>query len=69
MKKKIPYIILAAVLIAVFIFMFVLIHYTAFVADDYIYQYVFENRFPTASTGDYGEEELLFTSSYNLHSY
>lgn len=65
MKKKIPYIILAAVLIAVFIFMFVLNHYTAFVADDYIYQYVFENRFPTASTRLLSNPLELFGSMAN----
>lgn len=65
MKKKIPYIILVAVLIAVFIFMFVLNHYTAFVTDDYIYQYVFENRFPTANTRLISNPLELFGSMAN----
>ena len=50
MKKKINVIILVIILLFVFGFIFVLNHNTEFVTDDFIYQFVFEGRYPSPTT-------------------
>ena len=65
MKKKLPYIILGLILLIIFCFIFVLNHNTEFVTDDYIYQFVFENRFPTPTTRLLSNPLDIFVSMAN----
>ena len=65
MKKKAPFIIMIAILLSVFGFIYVFNHNTEFVTDDFIYQYVFENRFPTSSSRLLSNPLELFQSMAN----
>lgn len=65
MKNKIPFILLFLVLISVFIFIYIFNYNTEFVTDDYIYQFVFENRMPTATTKLLSSPLDIFTSMVN----
>ena len=65
MKKKIPFIILIIVLLSVFGFIYVFNYNTEFVTDDFIYQYVFENRFPTTSSRLISNPLEIFESMAN----
>ena len=65
MKRKYKILILILVLLSVFGFMFVLNYNTSMVSDDYIYQFVFENRMPTSETRRLTNVFQLFPSMAN----
>ena len=50
MKKMWNILFFCLLLISIFIFMFILNYNTALVTDDFVYQFVFENRLPTVNT-------------------
>ena len=50
MKDKYKLLILSFILLSIFGFILVLNYNTSLVSDDYIYQFVFENRMPTTQT-------------------
>ena len=65
MKGKYKIVLLILVLLSVFGFMFVLNYNTSMVSDDYIYQFVFENRMPTSETRRLTNVFQLFPSMAN----
>ena len=65
MRSKYKILILILVLLSVFGFMFVLNYNTSMVSDDYIYQFVFENRMPTSETRRLTNVFQLFPSMAN----
>ena len=65
MKNKYKLVILILVLLSVFGFMLVLNYNTSMVSDDYIYQFVFENRMPTNETRRLSNVFQLFPSMAN----
>ena len=65
MKNKYNFSLLVLVLLIVFLLMYLLNINTEFVTDDYIYQFVFENRMPSSSTRWLSNPLDLFVSMAN----
>ena len=65
MKNRYKLAILILVILTLFVFMLVLNYNTALVSDDYIYQFVFENRMPTTQTKRLSNIFELFPSMAN----